>query len=280
MTMPEIFPYPQDRAERYLVKMVHMGRRAGTLEKHPHKYAELMIVLEGQAVDVIDERERYTEAGDVYVLYPGMLHEQREARGYRYAIYKFDYDVLMAEAGTLRRLPGFHLLFSMGSGSTLRGVADTGTLAAVEPLTRMMENEMTDASPESETVIKNLFMALVTLLCRNCRPSLPARRQHRQVVAQALGYMETHYAEEITLDDLARVAGYSRRHFTRLFREAVRCSAVEYLTELRLNAACKLLEQNASLTAVAAACGFSDASALCRAFRRRFGVTPKAFRLK
>ena len=278
--MAEIFPYPQDRAEQYLVKMVHMGRRAGTLEKHPHKYAELMIVLEGQAVDVIDERERYTEAGDVYVLFPGILHEQREARGYRYAIFKFDYDVLMAEAGALRRLPGFHLLFSMEAGSTLRGLADAATLAAVEPLTRMMEKEMAETSPESEAVVKNLFMALVTVLCRNCGPSQPARRLHRQVVAEALGYMETHYAEAVTLDDLARVTGYSRRHFTRLFREAMCCSAGEHLTELRLNAACRMLEQNASLTAVAAACGFSDASALCRAFHRRFGVTPKAFRLK
>ena len=278
--MAEIFPYPQDRAEQYLVKMAHVGRRAGTLNQHPHKYAELMIVLEGQVVDVIDGQEHYAEAGDVYVLYPGMLHEQRDARGYRYAIFKFDYDVWIAEAGDLRRLPGFHLLFSMESGSTLRAVADAATLAAVEPLIGLMEREMENGTPESEAVVKHLFMAAVAILCRSCQPSLPARRLHRQVVAEALGYMETHYAETVTLDDLARVTGYSRRHFTRLFREAVRCSAMEYLTELRLNAACRLLEQNAPLTAVAATCGFSDASALCRAFRRRFGVTPKAFRLK
>jgi len=278
--MAEIFPYPQDRAEQYLVKMAHVGRRAGTLEQHPHKYAELMIVLEGQVVDVIDGQEHYAEAGDVYVLYPGMLHEQRDARGYRYAIFKFDYDVWIAEAGDLRRLPGFHLLFSMESGSTLRAVADAATLAAVEPLIGLMEREMENGTPESEAVVKHLFMAAVAILCRSCQPSLPARRLHRQVVAEALGYMETHYAETVTLDDLARVTGYSRRHFTRLFREAVRCSAMEYLTELRLNAACRLLEQNAPLTAVAATCGFSDASALCRAFRRRFGVTPKAFRLQ
>ena len=278
--MAEIFPYPQDRAEQYLVKMAHVGRRAGTLNQHPHKYAELMIVLEGQVVDVIDGQEHYAEAGDVYVLYPGMLHEQRDARGYRYAIFKFDYDVWIAEAGDLRRLPGFHLLFSMESGSTLRAVADAATLAAVEPLIGLMEREMENGTPESEAVVKHLFMAAVAILCRSCQPSLPARRLHRQVVAEALGYMETHYAETVTLDDLARVTGYSRRHFTRLFREAVRCSAMEYLTELRLNAACRLLEQNAPLTAVAATCGFSDASALCRAFRRRFGVTPKAFRLQ
>ena len=276
--MAELLSYPKDRNERYLVKMVHLGRRVGAQKKHSHRYAELMIVLEGQAIDLIDGQEHHLQAGDVYILHPGMLHEQREAKGYRYAIFKFDHDAFITEADALRGLPGFHLLFSMKSGSALRAVADDATLAAVEPLARMMEQEMEDASPESEASVKHLFMATVAILCRHCQPSQPSLRLYRQVIAQALGYMETHYAEPVKLDDLARVTGYSRRQFTRLFRENMCCSAMDYLAELRLNEACRLLKQNEPLTAVAAACGFSDAAALCHAFRRRFGVTPKAFR--
>lgn len=278
--MAEILLYPKDRNEQYLVKMAHIGRRVGALERHPHKYAELMIVLDGQTVDVIDEKEHYTKAGDVYVLYPGTLHEQREARGYRYAIFKFDHNAFMTEAESLRCLPGFHLLFSIESGSPLRAVVDDATLATIEPLTNMMEQELVNGAQESEALVKHLFMAVVAILCRNCQPSLSSLRSYRQVIAQALGYMETHYAETVTLDDLARVTGYSRRHFTRLFRENMGCSAKTYLTELRLNAACRLLTQNEPLTTVAATCGFSDAAALCHTFRRHFGVTPKAFRLK
>lgn len=278
--MAEIFSYPKDREERYLVKMVHVGRRVGAMEQHWHRYAELMLVLEGQAIDLIDGQEYHIRAGDVYVLYPGMLHEQREAMGYRYAIFKFDREALAAEAKDLRGLPGFHLLFSMKSGSALRAVADGATLAAIEPLACMMEREMESTSQESEATVRHLFMATVAILCRSCQPSQPSLRLYRQVIAQALGYLETHYAEAVSLEELARITGYSRRHFTRLFRENMCCSAMEYLTELRLNAACRLLKQNEPLTAVAAACGFSDAAALCHTFRRRFGVTPKAFRMK
>lgn len=278
--MAEILSYPKDQEERYLVKMVHIGRRVGAQKRHSHRYAELMIVLEGQAIDLIDGQEYHIQAGDVYVLYPGMLHEQREAKGYRYAIFKFDREAFMTEADDLRGLSGFHLLFSMKSGSALRAVADDATLATVEPLARLMEQEMENTSKESEALIKHLFMATVAILCRSCQPSLPSLRLYRQVIAQALGYMETHYAETVSLDDLAKITGYSRRHFTRLFRENMCCSAMDYLTELRLNAACRLLKQNEPLTAVAEACGFSDAAALCHSFRRRFGVTPKAFRMK
>ena len=276
--MAEILSYPKDRDDCYLVKMAHVGRRVGSQEKHTHRYAELMLVLEGQAIDLIDGQEYHVRAGDVYVLHPDMLHEQREAQGYRYAILKFDHNAFMTEAEELRGLSGFHLLFSIRSGSALRAVADDATLSAVEPLVRMMEQEMGNTSKESEALVRQLFMATVAILCRNCQPSLPSLRSYRQVIALALGYMETHYAEAVTLDDLARVTGYSRRHFTRLFRENMCCSAMDHLTELRLNAACRLLKQNEPLTAVAAACGFSDAAALCHAFRRRFGVTPKAFR--
>jgi AraC-like DNA-binding protein len=278
--MAELLSYPKDREERYLVKMVHIGMRSGAQKKHSHRYAELMIVLEGQALDLIDGQEYPLQAGDVYVLYPGMLHEQREAMGYRYVIFKFDLEDFAAEASELRGLPGFHLLFSMKSGSALRAVADDVTLATVEPLARLMEQEMENASRESEALIKHLFMAAVAILCRSCHPSLPSLRLYRQVIAQALGHMETHYAEAVSLDDLAKITGYSRRHFTRLFRENMCCSPMDYLTELRLNAACRLLRQNEPLSTVAEACGFSDAAALCHAFRRRFGVTPKAFRVK
>jgi hypothetical protein len=170
--MADIFSYPQDHADRALVKMAYIGLRVGTLERHPHNYAELIIVLEGQAVDVIDEQEHYNETGDVYVVYPGMLHEQRDAKGYRYAILKFDQNVFLNEAGALRCLPGFHLLFSMESGSTLRAVVDNATLSAVEPLIRMMEKEQESGTPESEAVVNHLFMAAVAILIKDISPSV------------------------------------------------------------------------------------------------------------
>ncbi|MBR6726896.1 MAG: cupin domain-containing protein, partial [Clostridia bacterium] len=66
--MAEILSYPRDRDDLYLVKMAHVGRRVGSQKKHTHRYAELMLVLEGQAIDLIDGQEYHVRAGDVYVL--------------------------------------------------------------------------------------------------------------------------------------------------------------------------------------------------------------------
>lgn len=65
----------------------------------------------GRAVNIIDGRESLVLPGDVYMLLPGMTHEQREMENYRFCILKFDYDALMAEAGEMKNLPGFQLVF-------------------------------------------------------------------------------------------------------------------------------------------------------------------------
>lgn len=275
--MADIKPFPEDNANRYLIKLVHVGTRIGTLEEHEHKYAELVVALEGRAVNVIDGEAQEVEAGDVYVLLPGMIHEQHDMRGYRFAIFKFDYDALLREAGDLRKLPGFHLLFSMETHTALRPVLDEETRTLVDYMTRALEPELSGQDAACETVAKDLFMGLIALLSRKCRPSDPAKRLHIHVAADTMGYLERHYAEDISLDALAARAGYSKRHFTRLFREAMGTSVYECLMRIRLDAARELLEQNDPLTDIAARCGFSDASALCRAFRKRFGASPRSY---
>lgn len=275
--MPDVIPFPNDNTSRYLVKLAHMGTRFGTLEEHEHNYAELVVALEGSAVNVIDGREQEVEAGDVYVLLPGMLHEQHDMRGYRFAIFKFDYDALMREAGDLRKLPGFHLLFSLDAHSAVHPVLDEETRVLVEYMTRAIEPELSGLDAASETVAKDLFLGLVALLSRRCMPSDPARRLRMHVAADTMGYLERHYMETVSLDALAARAGYSRRHFTRLFREAAGSSVNACLMRIRLDAALELLERNEPLSDIAAHCGFSDASALCRAFRKRFGVSPRVY---
>lgn len=267
--MPDLTPFPRDNTSQYLVKLAHVGTRVGTLETHEHTYAELVVALGGHAVNVIDGERTEVGAGDVYVLLPGMLHEQRDMRGYRYCIFKFDYEALQHEAGELKKLPGFHLLFSL-SGE-LRPRLDDDARRVVEILAGYLEEELRERPAGYETVAKDIFIGLVALLSRHCKVSDPRGKPGAQAVADTMGYLQRHYMENISLDELAGRVGYSRRHFTRLFREAAGVSVHEYLTRIRLTAAAELPEL--PLSEVAARTGFSDASALCRAYRKRFGVT-------
>jgi AraC family transcriptional regulator len=118
------------------------------------------------------------------------------------------------------------------------------------------------------------------------RPAEQAEPQVRHLprsraVADAIRYIEAHYAEEITLGDIAATVHLSSFHLSRLFKQVTGLSPRRYLIQVRVNSARALLSAGSgqrSLADVAAAVGFADQSHLTRHFKRQFGVTPKHFR--
>jgi AraC family transcriptional regulator len=98
-------------------------------------------------------------------------------------------------------------------------------------------------------------------------------------VSKALWYLESHFAEEITLDDVARVAGVSRYYMSRAFATLVGISMQAYLRGRRLSEAAKKLADGADdILSVALAFGYGSHEAFTRAFRDQFGVTPESVR--
>jgi AraC family transcriptional regulator len=92
-------------------------------------------------------------------------------------------------------------------------------------------------------------------------------------------YIHSNLPATITLVELSRVAGLSRRHFLRAFRESVGDTPLGYVRALRIEAAKRSLSQGSqSITEVALDCGFSHAQHFTTTFRRATGLTPSAFR--
>jgi AraC-like DNA-binding protein len=97
----------------------------------------------------------------------------------------------------------------------------------------------------------------------------------KNIITQAAQYMELHLADNIDVKVVAPRFGYTREHFTRLFRQATGTSPGNYLVNLRLEKAKQLLRlMDEKLESVAGSCGFANANYLCRVFKRRFGLTP------
>jgi AraC-like DNA-binding protein len=91
-------------------------------------------------------------------------------------------------------------------------------------------------------------------------------------------YIHSNLPATITLVELSRVAGLSRRHFLRAFRESVGDTPLGYVRTLRIEEAKRRLSQGSqSITEVALDCGFSHAQHFATAFRRATGLTPSAF---
>ena len=98
-------------------------------------------------------------------------------------------------------------------------------------------------------------------------------------IRKALWFIESHYAGEITLDEIADVAGVTRFHLCRVFRLVTGHSPLEYVRERRLSDAARQLASGASnILEVALDARYASHEAFTRAFRDRFGCTPEAAR--
>ncbi len=103
----------------------------------------------------------------------------------------------------------------------------------------------------------------------------PAGRSALQDVQR---WVIAHPAEAHSVADLAGRAGISPRHFARLFREEIGVTPSAWVERVRVEAARQLLEEGLPPKLAGARCGFGDVETFRRAFRRRFGVSPAAYR--
>ena len=108
--------------------------------------------------------------------------------------------------------------------------------------------------------------------------SSPAERPHAAVAA-ALAHIESHLAEPLTVPEVARTAGVSHNHLTRLFRAETGDTVVAHIRRRRMERARHLLrESTLSIPAVAASVGIGDLHAFNKTCRRELGASPRKIR--
>ena len=100
-------------------------------------------------------------------------------------------------------------------------------------------------------------------------------------VGKALWYIESHFAEEITLAEIAVASGVSRYYLSRAFAEATGYPVMHYVRGRRLTEAARALSAGASgILSVALEAGYGSHEAFTRAFRDQFGLTPETVRAR
>ncbi|MBE9063941.1 AraC family transcriptional regulator [cf. Phormidesmis sp. LEGE 11477] len=157
--------------------------------------------------------------------------------------------------------------------------------SAVLPLDALLNRlflELSTASTQKSSQLEQdvaLWNFLSCLIGRYAleQPAIGSFKSCRKAVVAARDYLGTHYSDDISLDDLAAVAGLSRFHFCRLFQKEIGVSASTYQTQLRLAEARKLLAQGHSISETAIASGFYDQSHFGKHFKRHVGTTPARY---
>ncbi len=98
-------------------------------------------------------------------------------------------------------------------------------------------------------------------------------------ISKVLYYIETHLYDSLDVKTLARVAGYSPYHFSRVFKMCVGESVMSYNSRLRLeNASLKMINADKSIIEVALEAGFETPNGFNKAFKKIFDITPTEYK--
>lgn len=98
-------------------------------------------------------------------------------------------------------------------------------------------------------------------------------------IDRALGFFASEYANPIRIADVAKKLNLDRSYFSALFKKTVGISPVDYLIRLRLEKAAEMIRlYKIPPTVAALSCGFSDYCNFSKAFKKKYGVSPRQYR--
>lgn len=156
--------------------------------------------------------------------------------------------------------------------------------AQLENIGWALKDEMESGYPCGRLYVDSLAVSVATRLV-HCYSSIarePKRQNGRlpdRRLRDVLSYIEENLDQDISLHEIAAVAGLSVSHFKGLFRESVGLPAHQYLIRRRVERARTLLaEGKLSISQIAFETGFAHQSHLARHMRRVLGLSPKALR--
>jgi len=158
-------------------------------------------------------------------------------------------------------------------------VTPLNSLPELAPTLQLLFSESASSLPGRQTALDHLFEYILVLLFRTAMNSrlvdsgvLLGLSDPR--LSKAIEAMHKHPETSWSLEALAQHAGMSRARFAAHFRKVVGITPFDYLTNWRLGIAQTMLRKGNSLKLIAAAVGYTNATALTRVFTQRLGMSP------
>ena len=238
---------------------------------HTHACAEMFYVVGGRGQFQIEDRVYPVVTDDLVVVNPQVRHTETslDANPLEYIVLGVD---------------GLELLVDKEENQQFCIVNFKNTGGDIQFYLRDMLREIEGKAPGYDTVCQDLLDILIVHLMRGSDFSaqmVPSSPQVSKEGAAVRRYIEGHFKENLTLDDLAEVAHLNKYHMTHLFTRDYGVSPIRFMLSLRIRESCYLLRTtDHSLAQIARITGFSSPSYFSQSFRKAEGISPTDYRKK
>ena len=246
-------------------------------ELHDHSAVEILLTLEGSVTYKVDDIVYQVRKGEVLIIPPDMQHSLSMGEESSRYLFLFEPEGILSMRDVKTLTPYFHRPFHLRDGSEAH--------VRIRELLLKLKDVYEKRELMWNTVCYSYLLRVYAILgqryLNGVRNRIPdgGRIVESEVITASMTYINNHYKQDLSLEDVAAFEGFSRYYFSRSFKKQTGYSFKDYLCEKRLQVAADLLiRTDKSMKDVAAESGFGSVATFNRVFREKKGCTPTQFR--
>jgi AraC-like DNA-binding protein len=247
---------------------------------HWHTSLEIIMPVDNIYTVYCGDEVYLLKEGDIMFISPGVLHRLTSPdSGRRY--------IIIADLSQLDSMNEFKSLAALLY--PVVHVTSDNSSKIHERLQRLINSIASEYESESlyrDTIIYSKLISIYSIIGRNyAMAKIPPQEsslkqiENSQIFLSICNYINEHFHENITLEQVAGKAGFSKFYFSRIFKQYADISFYQYLNRKRImHAASLLMEPDITVSEVARQSGFESISAFIRMFKIQKGCTPSEFK--
>lgn len=230
-------------------------------------YFSVHFVLKGEGMIIQGETKKHLKEGDLFCLFPNQTHQYTTDPNNPLELFWLAFDGKQATP-LLNRIGLSQHSFIIDS------LINNDIISVLDELSHHFTNNIKDDELNRLSIIYKLFYHIsLQTKERNLTPVTTINW-----IQESKKYMDMHFADDITVKDVAKYAGIHRSHFTTSFVKEVGITPLQYLLTLKMNRASQMISEHSyTITEIAYSLGYSDLYSFSRAFKNYYKVSPKQY---
>ena len=253
------------------------------IEMHHHRFYEFHYVLDGWCVTTAATRVFQIEPAQFCLMGPGLDHAHQSPDGHEGFSLRFTIEPEADfKSGASDRLQSLHYFLCHLAEMPFFPISDPDYRYARQLISRL---ELVENAPliQQQLIVFSWMTSLQSFHEMNdldlSMSAVVETLTHTEIVNRCIEYIEKHFAEPVSMNQIAEAVHLSYGHISRVFRKITGMTMNEYLTMTRLKKAqYELRASRKSIREISEKCGFSHENYFSNLFKKRYGLSPLAYR--
>lgn len=238
-------------------------------DAHWHDYFEIKLIVSGSGTVTINGQEYSFKKGSLYLITPANIHAFYPSS----TVQLFNVTLresIVFDPSIMQKLSSFSELFFQ---------LDEDEFNSIYHMIELLRYENKGERAYKNQITQNLLECILLSLIRKSSDTYVAGDTYDTSVQIAISYMKTHFREDISIDKISSILGFSAGYFSTRFKKTTGIAYVKYLNDLRLEYAKNLLAYDKfSISEIGQMSGYKSYSNFLKAFKSKYGILPKEMR--